>query len=40
MGNLVFAPAVRAAYNVNGKLAVALEEYGEYGPLDHFLPAW
>lgn len=38
IGNLDFAPAVRAAYNVNSKLAFALEEYAELGPLDHFLP--
>jgi len=36
--NLNFAPAVRAAYNVNRKLAFALEEYAEFGPLQHFLP--
>ena len=34
--NLDFAPATRVAYNVNPKWAVALEEYGDYGPLHHF----
>jgi len=38
-GNLDFAPAVRAAYNVNSKLTFALEEYAEFGPLQHFLPS-
>jgi len=38
IGNLDFAPALRAAYNVNRKLAVALEEYADFGPLQHFLP--
>jgi hypothetical protein len=38
IGNLDFAPALRAAYNVNKKLAFALEEYDEFGPLQHFLP--
>lgn len=36
--NLDFAPALRAAYNVNAKLGFALEEYAELGPLQHFLP--
>src|SRR5882672_6904442 len=31
--NLVFAPAVRIAYNVNDKWAVSAEEYADYGPL-------
>jgi len=30
-----FAPALRAAYNLNRKLAFALEEYADFGPLDH-----
>jgi hypothetical protein len=38
IGNLDFAPALRVAYNINRKLAVALEEYAEFGPLQHFLP--
>jgi hypothetical protein len=37
-GNLVFAPATRAAYNVSKSLGFALEEYAEFGPLQHFLP--
>jgi hypothetical protein len=39
VGNLDFAPAVRAAYNMNKKLAFALEAYAEFGPLAHFLPS-
>jgi hypothetical protein len=35
LAKLDFAPAVRAAYNVNRKLAFALEEYADLGPLDH-----
>jgi hypothetical protein len=35
---LDFAPAVRAAYNVNRKVAFALEEYADFGPLEHFRP--
>ena len=30
-----FAPAVRAAYNLDGKVALALEEYADIGPLGH-----
>jgi hypothetical protein len=36
---LDFAPAVRAAYNVNRKLAFALEEYADLGPLDRLRSA-
>jgi hypothetical protein len=36
-GNLEFVPAMRIAYNVNGKWAVAFEEYADLGPLRHFL---
>lgn len=36
---LEFAPAVRAAYNVNRRMALALEEYADLGPLGHFRPA-
>lgn len=32
---LDFAPAVRAAWNVNRKIALAIEEYADLGPLDH-----
>jgi hypothetical protein len=37
-GNLEFVPAVRAAWNLNGKLALALEEYADFGTLQHFKP--
>ncbi|MEZ5317945.1 MAG: hypothetical protein R2752_11140 [Vicinamibacterales bacterium] len=37
--NLEFAPSVRLAYNVSDAWAVAVEEYADYGPLRHFLPA-
>ena len=32
---LDFAPAVRAAWNVNRRVALAIEEYADLGPLDH-----
>jgi len=35
-GNLEFVPATRLAYNLNDKLAVAVEEYADFGPLRHF----
>jgi hypothetical protein len=38
-GNLEFVPAGRIAYNLNDKWAVAVEEYADFGPLRHFLPA-
>jgi hypothetical protein len=38
VGNLEFVPAVRAAWNTGGKLAFALEEYADFGPLKHFQP--
>ena len=38
VGNLEFVPAVRAAWNTGGKLAFALEEYADFGPLSHFKP--
>lgn len=38
-GNLEFVPAGRVAYNLNDKWAVAAEEYADFGPLRHFLPA-
>lgn len=38
-GNLEFVPATRLAYNLNGKWAVAAEEYADMGPLRHFLPS-
>jgi hypothetical protein len=39
VGNLEFVPAVRAAWNPGGKLAFALEEYADFGPLSHFKPS-
>jgi hypothetical protein len=33
---LDFAPAVRVAYNVGRNVALALEEYADFGPLQHF----
>lgn len=39
LGNLEFVPAGRVAYNLNDKWAVAAEEYDDFGPLRHFLPA-
>jgi len=39
VGNLEFVPAVRAAWNTGGKLAFALEEYADFGPLKHFKPS-
>jgi hypothetical protein len=38
-GNLQFVTAVRAAWNFNGKLALALEEYADFGTLQHFKPS-
>lgn len=34
--NFTFAPAVRVAYNLTQKWAVAAEEYADYGPLQEF----
>jgi hypothetical protein len=39
VGNLEFVPAGRVAYNLSDKWAVAAEEYDDFGPLRHFLPA-
>jgi hypothetical protein len=39
LGNLEFVPAVRAAWNSGGKLAFALEEYADFGSLNHFKPS-
>jgi hypothetical protein len=36
--NLEFNPATRVAYNLNGRWAVAAEEYSGFGPLRGFLP--
>jgi hypothetical protein len=38
-GNLEFVPALRVAYNLNDKWAVAAEEYADFGPLRHFYAA-
>ncbi len=38
VGNLEFVPAVRAAWNLNAKLALAMEEYADLGTLPHFKP--
>ena len=37
-GNLEFVPAGRVAYNINNNLAVAIEEYADFGPLRDFVP--
>lgn len=39
VGRLDFAPAARVAYNVSKKLAVAIENYSDFGPLQHFKAA-
>jgi len=39
LGNLEFVPAVRAAWNPGGRFAFALEEYADFGPLNHFKPS-
>jgi hypothetical protein len=36
--NLQFNPAMRVAYNLNDRWAVAAEEYAGFGPLRDFLP--
>lgn len=36
--NLDFAPSVRLAYNIDQTWAVAVEEYADYGVLQHLLP--
>jgi hypothetical protein len=38
LGDVVFAPSMRLAYNVSPRFAVALEEYADFGPLRDFLP--
>jgi hypothetical protein len=38
-GNLEFVPAVRAAWNLNSTLALALEEYADFGTLQRFKPS-
>ena len=37
-GSLEFVPASRMAYNASDDWAVAIEEYGDFGPLGHFEP--
>jgi len=37
--NLDFAPAIRVAYNLPPKWALAVEEYADYGPLRQFYSA-
>ncbi|HEY1874052.1 MAG TPA: hypothetical protein VGG67_06595 [Steroidobacteraceae bacterium] len=39
VGNLEFVPAVRVAWNPGRKFAYALEEYADFGPLQHFKPS-
>ena len=39
LGKLDFAPAVRVAYNLSKKLAVSIEHYADFGPLQHFKSA-
>jgi hypothetical protein len=35
-GKLEFAPAARAAYHINNQVSVAIEQYSDFGPIDHF----
>ena len=37
--NLEFVPAIRAAWNFNGRFAAALEEYADFGTLSQFKPS-
>lgn len=39
IGKLEFAPALRVAYNLSKKIAVAFEQYADFGPLEHFKSA-
>src|SRR5579863_497815 len=39
LGKLDFAPAARVAYNLTKKVAVAIEHYAAFGPLQHFKAA-
>jgi hypothetical protein len=36
LGDMVFAPSMRLAWNVSPQFAVALEEYSDFGPLNDF----
>src|SRR5205085_5825734 len=38
LGNLDFAPSTKIAYKRSPRLAIALEEYSDYGPLKNLLP--
>ena len=38
VSNFVFAPATRLAYNPTPTWALAVEEYGDFGPVHHFRP--
>jgi hypothetical protein len=38
LDNLEFVPAMRVAYNFQSGLALAVEEYADFGPLHHFVP--
>jgi hypothetical protein len=39
VGRLDFAPATRVAYNFSKKVAVAIEHYADFGPLQHLKQA-
>jgi hypothetical protein len=36
LGRLEFAPAARVAYHIDNKVSVAIEQYSDFGPIDHF----
>jgi hypothetical protein len=38
LGDLVFAPSSRVAYNISPAWAIAVEEYADLGPLNHLSP--
>jgi hypothetical protein len=39
IGDLEFVPSTRVAWNASPALALAVEEYGDFGPLKDFLPS-
>jgi hypothetical protein len=39
LGNLIFAPSMRIAYNYKSGWAIAAEEYADFGPFKGFHPA-
>ena len=39
LSNIDFAPSARVAYNFNESIAVALEQYCDFGPVRHFVPS-